>query len=50
MTKSYQVNRAKIIRRTLGPFVAARYLAMRGWSIESSLWIIAGTTLREVVA
>lgn len=37
-----QIERARIIRRTLGVSVAARYMALRGWSVESALHILAG--------
>lgn len=37
-----QIERARIIQRTLGTQVAARYLARREWSIEASLFILAG--------
>ena len=36
------VERSKIIQRTLGTLVAARYLKNRGWSLEASLHILAG--------
>lgn len=37
-----QIERARIIKRTLGVPVAARYLKHRGWTIEASLFILAG--------
>lgn len=37
-----QIERARIIKRTLGVQVAARYLKARHWSIEASLHILAG--------
>jgi hypothetical protein len=37
-----EVARARHIRRTLGTYVAARFLAKRGWSIEAALWILLG--------
>lgn len=47
MTKSPdQIKRARVIKRTLGARVAARYLALRGWSLEAALWIILGTEVR----
>jgi len=30
--------RASIIKKSLGPWVAARYLAKRGVSLEAALW------------
>lgn len=37
-----QIERARIIKRTLGVAVAARYMALRGWSIESALFTLVG--------
>lgn len=37
-----QVERARIISKTLGTFTAARYLAKRGFSIDATLFIIFG--------
>lgn len=37
-----QIERARIIKRTLGTVVAARYMKARGWSIEAALSILAG--------
>ena len=37
-----QCERARIIKRTLGTTVAAKYLKNRGWSVESALFIILG--------
>jgi len=37
-----QPERARIIKRTLGVKVAAKYLKNRGWSIESALFILLG--------
>lgn len=42
-----QVQRARTIARSLGPFTAARYLYLRGWSLEAALYII-GTATRRV--
>lgn len=42
-----QITRARVIRRTLGARVAARYLALRGWSLEAALWIILKTGVRS---
>ena len=33
---------ARRIARTLGAFTAARYLALRGWSLEAALYIVCG--------
>lgn len=32
--------RAQRINKSLGTRVAARYLALRGWSLEAALWIL----------
>lgn len=37
-----QSERARIIKRTLGVKVAAKYLKKRGWSIDAALFIILG--------
>lgn len=37
-----QIERARIIARTLGHYTAARYLAKREWSIESALFVLLG--------
>lgn len=36
-----EIERARIIKRTLGTQVAARYLKRRNWSIEASVVILA---------
>jgi hypothetical protein len=36
----FQVERARIIKRTLGTFTAARYLFLRGWSLEGAMWVL----------
>ncbi len=36
-----QIERAKIIQRTLGVQVAARYLRNRDWSIQAALYLLA---------
>jgi len=41
-----QINRARHIRRTLGAYVAARFLAKRGWSLEAALWILFNREVR----
>lgn len=38
------IEQARFISRTLGVQCAAKYLKNRGWSIESVLWILAGST------
>ena len=38
-----QFERARIIKRTLGTRVAARYMALRGWSIECALFVLCGS-------
>jgi hypothetical protein len=43
--KLQQMARARSIARSLGPFTAARYMALRGWSVEAALYII-GTARR----
>jgi hypothetical protein len=35
-----QILFAKHIARTLGYYVAARFLAKRGWSLQASCWIL----------
>lgn len=37
-----QIERARIIKRTLGIKVAARYLARRNWTVESACFILLG--------
>lgn len=37
-----QLRRAQHIRKTLGTWVAARYMAKRGWSIEAARYILLG--------
>lgn len=36
------IEQAKAIQKSLGTFTAARYLLKRGWSLEGSLFILAG--------
>lgn len=38
-----QIERARMIARTLGAYKAARYLKARGWSIEAALHIVTST-------
>ena len=40
------IDRALSIKRTLGVKVAARYMFLRGWSIESALYVLLGITTR----
>jgi hypothetical protein len=40
------IDRALTIKRTLGVKVAARYLYLRGWSLESALFVLLGITTR----
>jgi hypothetical protein len=35
-----QIQRARIIARSLGIAVAARYLRKRGWSLTAARWIL----------
>jgi hypothetical protein len=37
-----QIVRAKRIQRSLGVWVAARYMYKRGWSIEAARFILLG--------
>lgn len=37
-----QIERARIIQRTLGVKVAAKYLKHRGWSIDAASFILFG--------
>lgn len=37
-----QMERARIIKRTLGVKVAARYMAIRGWSVEAAVFTLCG--------
>lgn len=37
-----QAERARIIKRTLGISVAARYLKNREWSVEAAMFILLG--------
>jgi hypothetical protein len=41
--KLKQISRARAIARSLGYFTAARYLALRGFSIQAALWILLRT-------
>jgi hypothetical protein len=37
-----QITRARMISRSLGFYVAARYLALRGWSLDAARFILLG--------
>jgi hypothetical protein len=41
------IDRALSIKRTLGVKVAARYLYLRHWSIESALYVLLGIAARN---
>ena len=40
-----EIARARHISKSLGTHVAARYLALRGYSIEAAMWILAGSSV-----
>lgn len=40
------IQQARIIKRTLGIKCAARYLCIRGFSIDAALWELLRTTQR----
>jgi len=40
--KQKQLRRAQHIRKTLGTWVAARYMYKRGWSLEAARFILLG--------
>jgi hypothetical protein len=44
--KQKEIVRAVTIRKSLGTRVAARYLALRGWSIEAALYVLLGKGIR----
>lgn len=46
MEKQKQIKRALVIGASLGTRVAARYLALRGWSIEAALYVLLGKGVR----
>lgn len=37
-----QIERARVIKRTLGVKVAARYMALRRWPVEAALYVLVG--------
>ena len=37
-----QIEQARAIHKTLGTYTAARYLALRGWSLEAARYILLG--------
>lgn len=39
--KSVQ-EQARTIKKSLGTFTAARYLAKRGYSVEGAMWVLLG--------
>lgn len=41
-----EIERAREIKRTLGIKVAARYLAIREWSIDAALYVLLNTSQR----
>jgi hypothetical protein len=41
-----EIEQARIIKRTLGAFTAARYLAKRNWSLDATLFVLFGTVQR----
>jgi hypothetical protein len=45
MKKLSEIRRARIIRKSLGVYTAARYLCNRQWSIEAALFILVGKTV-----
>ena len=40
------LRRAKNIQQTLGTWVAARFLAKRGWSLEAAMWTLCRKAVR----
>lgn len=46
MEKQKQIKRALVIGASLGVKVAARYLALRGWSLEAALYVLLGKGVR----
>jgi len=36
------IEQARIINKSLGTKVAARYLKLRGWSLEASMYVLVG--------
>jgi hypothetical protein len=42
-----QIEQARIIKKTLGIKCAARYLAIRNWSLDAALYVLLGTTERS---
>lgn len=44
ITRADQLDRARIIQRSLGTLMAARYMRVRDWSIEAALyWLVYST-------
>ena len=46
MEKQKQINRARVIGASLGTRVAARYMYLRGWSLEAALYVLLGREIR----
>lgn len=42
-----QIQRAKTIAKTLGYYIAARYLEKRRWSIDAACWILLHRSARS---
>jgi len=40
--KQKEIVRAMVIRKSLGARIAARYMALRGWSLEAALYVLLG--------
>jgi hypothetical protein len=40
-SKQKEIRRAQVIRSSLGVWVAARYMALRGWSVEAAVYVLA---------
>jgi len=38
-----ECEQARAIARTLGHYTAARYLALRGWTLDGALYVLLGT-------
>lgn len=37
-----EIERARNIKKTLGMFLAARYMAKRGWSLDAARFVLLG--------
>jgi len=40
--RQYQIVRAQRISKSLGFYTAARYMCIRGWSIEAARYVLLG--------